>query len=96
MIFMITSQVDAKVIEELFRERIIPYLGTAETQKALRETEWVYRSLCDQEPAKENLSFLYQKFLSAYEFIRSAASKQATLDCIQFLNTQVRNNPALA
>ncbi len=92
---MITSQVDADAIEELFRERIIPYLGTAETQKALTETEWVYRSLCDHQPARENQGFLYQKLLAAYEFIRPAAAKQATLDCIQFLNTQVRNNPAL-
>ena len=94
---MTTSQeVAAEGIDELFRERIVPYLGTAETRKALEETEWVYQSLCDQEPAKESLSLLYHEFLSAYEFIRKPESKQAILDCIQFLNTQVRNNPALA
>jgi hypothetical protein len=90
------DHVDTKVVEELFRERIIPYLGTAQTEKAVKATESVYKSLCGHQPAKENLSFLYQKFLSTYEYVRQPASRQAILDCIQYLNSAVRNNPALA
>jgi hypothetical protein len=92
---MIADHVDTRVVEELFREQIIPHLGTAETAKALKATESVYQSLCDREPAKENLSYLYQKFLSTYEYVRQPASRQAVLDCIQFLNSAVRKNPAL-
>jgi len=92
---MIADHVYADVIDELFRERIVPYLGMAETQKALKETELVYKKLCDHEPAREYLSLLYERFLSTYEFIRRPDSKQAVLDCIHFLNMEVRRNPAL-
>lgn len=93
--FMITDHVYANVIDELFHERIVPYLGMAETQMALKETELVYKRLCVHEPAKEHLSLLYERFLSTYECIRRPDSKQAVLDCIHFLNTEVRRNPAL-
>jgi hypothetical protein len=92
---MIADQLDTNVVEELFREQIIPYLGTAETAKAVKATESVYKSLCGRQPARENLSFLYHKFLSTYEYVRQPASRQAVLDCIQYLNSAVRNNPAL-
>jgi hypothetical protein len=94
-VFMITSQIDSHVIDEIFRERIVPHLGTAETQKALKETELIYRSLCHQTPARENVGFLYRKFLSTYEFVAGSASKQTALDCIQFLNNEVSKNSAL-
>jgi hypothetical protein len=92
---MTQDHVDTNVIEELFDARIVPYLGTAETEKAVKETELVYKSLCNHQPVKENLGFLYQKFLSTYEYARQPASRQVILDCLQFLNSAVRNNPAL-
>lgn len=90
------NHIDNHTIEEIFRDRIAPYLGTAETQKALRETELIYQTLCHQVPARENVSFLYHEFLSTYEFIAGWESKQAVLDCVEFLNNEVSKNPALA
>ncbi len=92
---MFPEQIEHNIIEELFVERIVPHLGTAETAKAVQETEFIYKSLCNRQPVKESLGFLYQKFFSTYDYARQPASKQVILDCLQFLNSAVRNNPAL-
>jgi hypothetical protein len=93
---MTAKLVDNHKIDEIFRERIVPYLGMAETEKALHETELIYKALCDETPAKENVGFLYQEFFSTYEFLPGSAAKQAVLDCIEFLNHEVSKNPGLS
>ena len=93
---MKTAQFDNHLIDELFCKIIIPLLGTAETQEALRETKWIYESLCNHEPARENLGCLYQNFLQTYELVKERAAKQTTLDCIAFLNTKASTDPVMA